>query len=77
MELLGNIGRRKIYYTAVRNNPGWKSALPGADWVVFTIANISDEDLVPPAVKVCVDKNVSYACSAGSIASRTEDYFDE
>ena len=77
MEFLGRIQKRKIYYVQVRNNPQWKSSLPNKDWVVFTIANKEDEELVPPAVKVCLDKSVCYTCSAGTLAHRTEDYFDE
>lgn len=77
MELIGRINRRKIYYIQIRNNSEWKSSLPKNDWVVFTIANKEDEELVPPAVKICMDKNVSYTCSAGTLAHWTEQYFDE
>ncbi|WP_245758225.1 hypothetical protein [Bizionia echini] len=51
--------------------------MPKNDWVVFTIANKEDEELVPPVVKICMDKNVSYTCSAGTLAHWTEQYFDE
>ncbi|MEO1033265.1 MAG: hypothetical protein AAFX55_17810 [Bacteroidota bacterium] len=77
MELIGKINRRKIYYVQIRNNSEWKSSLPKNDWVAFTIANKEDEELVPPCVKVCMDKNVSYICSAGTLAHWTENYFDE
>ena len=77
MELLGRINRRKIYYVQIRNNSEWKSLLPINDWVAFTIANKEDEELVPPVVKVSMDKNVSYTCSAGTLAHWTEQYFDE
>lgn len=77
MELLGRIYRRKIYYVQVRNNPEWKNSLPKIGWIVFTIANKEDEELVPPAVKICMDKNVAYTCSAGTLAYWTEQYFDE
>jgi hypothetical protein len=77
MELIGEINRRKIYYIQVRNNPEWKSSLPKNDWVVFTIANKEDEELVPSAVKICMDKNASSICSAGTLAHWTESYFDE
>jgi hypothetical protein len=77
MELIGRIYNRKIYYVHIRNNPEWKSSLPKKDWVVFTIANEEDEELVPPAVKICMDKNVLYTCSAGTLARLTETYFDE
>lgn len=77
MECIGRINRRKIYYVQIRNNPNWKSALPNVDWVAFTIADIEDDELVPPAVKICMDKNVSYTCSAGNLGHMTEQYFDE
>lgn len=77
MQFIGRINRRKIYYVQVRNNTEWKFSLPNKDWVAFTIANEEDEELVPPAVKTCMDKNVSYTCSAGTLANWTENYFDE
>ncbi|PWJ32495.1 hypothetical protein [Sediminitomix flava] len=77
MELIGRINRRKIYYVQIRNNSEWKSSLPKNDWVAFTIADKEDEELVPPSVKICMDKNVSYTCSAGTLAHWTENYFDE
>lgn len=77
MELIGRINRRKIYYVQIRNNSEWKSSLPKNDWVAFTIADKEDEELVPPTVKICMDKNVSYTCSAGTLAHWTENYFDE
>jgi len=77
MEFIGRINKRKVYYVEIRNNSEWKSALPKNDWIAFTIANKEDEELVPPAVKVCMDKNVSYTCSAGKFGHMTEQYFDE
>lgn len=77
MELIGRINRRKIYYLQIRNNSEWKSSLPKNDWVAFTIANKEDEELVPPSVKVFMNRNVSYTCSAGTLANWTENYFDD
>lgn len=77
MELIGRIERRKIYYLQIRNNLTWKNSLPKRDWVVFTIANKEDEELVPPTVKECIDRNVSYTCSVGNYAHMTEEFFDE
>ncbi|MEJ8591626.1 hypothetical protein JSO54_10320, partial [Riemerella anatipestifer] len=77
MELIGRIDNRKIYYVQIRNNSEWRFSLPKNDWVVFIIANKEDEELVPPTVKICMDKNVSYICSAGTLAQWTEKYFDE
>lgn len=77
MELIGRINKRKIYYVQIRNNSEWKFSLPKNDWVAFTTANKEDEELVPPAVKICMDKNVSYTCSAGILGHMTEQYFDE
>ena len=77
MELIGRIDKRKIFYLPVRSNPGWKISLPKQDWIALTIANPEDEEMVPPAVNICLDRNVSYTCSVGELAHRTEDYFDE
>ena len=77
MELLGRINKRKIYYTKRRNNPEWNLSLPKNDWIAFTISNKEDEELVPPVVNICLDKNVLYACNAGEFGSQTEDYFLE
>lgn len=77
MEFIGRINRRRVYYVPIRNNPEWKSSLPKNDWVVFTIADKEDEEWIPPVVKICLDQNVSYTCSTGGLAHRTEDYFDE
>lgn len=77
MELIGRINYRKIYYLQVRNNPHWKTSLPKSDWVAFIIANEEDEELIPPVLKVCINNDVSYTCSAGTLADKTENYFDE
>lgn len=77
MKLIGRINRKKIYYIQIRNNPNWKSDLPKNDWIAFTIANEEDEELIPPIVQICIDKNVSYTSSTGEFASGTENYFDE
>jgi hypothetical protein len=77
MELLGQIGKRKIYYTQVRNNSSWKNSLPKNNWIAFTISNNEDEELIPSAVNVILDKNIIYACNSGEFASKAEDYFLE
>ncbi len=68
MELIGTVNERKIFYVQIRNNTGWKSLLPKGDWVAFTIADKEDQELVPSAVKVCLDTNVSYMYSTGTLA---------
>ncbi|WP_431137378.1 hypothetical protein [Psychroserpens mesophilus] len=77
MELIGKIGRRKIYYVQIRNNSEWKSSLPKKDWIAFTISNNEDKELIYSAVNVILNKNVLYACNAGEFGSQTEDYFLE
>lgn len=77
MELIGRIKRRKIYYVQIRNNSTWEKSMPKKDWVAFMIANKEDEELVPLIVKECLNRNVSYTCSAGNYANMTEDFFDE
>ena len=77
MELLGGIERKLIYYIKIRDTPNWGELLPTDGWVAFTIANTEDRKLVPDAVKVCLDKNMKYSCSAGTLAHWTEQCFDE
>ena len=77
MELIGKIENRKIYYIQIRNNLKWIKAVPKRVWIVFTIANEEDEELIPKIVKECLDRNVSYSCSAGNYAKMTEEFFDE
>ncbi len=77
MQLIGRIGRRKIYYVQIRNNATWKITMPKKDWLAFTIANDEDEELVPTVVKACLDRNVAYTCSVGTYAAMTEAFFDE
>ena len=77
MELLGRINKREIFYVKRRNNPDWKFSLPRNNWIAFTISNNEDEEMIPPAVNVCLDKNVLYVCNAGEFGSQAEDYFLE
>lgn len=77
MEFIGQIKRRKIYYVQIRNNSEWKSKLPNNDWLAFTITNEEDIELIPPAVKTCLDRNVLYTCSAGDSAHFAELYFED
>lgn len=77
MEYIGRVNRRKVYYVQIRNNSNWKSSLPKNNWIAFTIANKEDEELLPPTVKICLDKNVTYTCSTGTLAHWSEQYFDE
>ena len=77
MELIGSIANRKIYYLPIRNNSTWQASMPISDWVVLTIADREDADLVPMVVKACLNSKVSYTCSVGAYAVMTEAYFDE
>ena len=77
MELIGSIGRRKVYYIQIRNNATWEASMPVRDWVALTIANQEDTALVPRVIKACLNRNVSYTCSVGDFASMTEAFFDE
>lgn len=51
--------------------------LPKEEWVVFTIANKGDEELVYPVAKACIDHKVGAIYSAGELAYWTEQAFDE
>jgi hypothetical protein len=77
MELIGQVEERKIYYLPIRNNPTWKKIMPKGNWVAFTIANKEDKELVKLVVEECLNRNVSYTCSAGNYAYMTEELFDE
>lgn len=77
MELIGQIEERKIYYLPIRNNSTWKKNMPKRAWIAFTIANEEDEELVPQIVAECLNRNVSYTCSAGNSAYMTEGLFDD
>ena len=63
-------------YTNIRENSNWVNRSPNVDWVVFAIADNGDRDLLDDLVSNCLDKNVSYTCSAGQLASVTEWLFD-
>ena len=69
MEFISRIKHRKAYYIPVRNNPNWKKGLPKNDWIVFIVANQEDEEILPSITKICIDKNVSYACCVGTVMS--------
>lgn len=77
MELIGQIQRRKIYYTDLQKDPNWYLKLPQKDWVVFSISHAVDEERIPLMVKHCLDKNVSSSCSVGELAHRAKLFFDE
>ena len=60
----------------MRTAPDWFDKLPLDNWVVFTIADKQDEDLLTSAVPKCMDKLVAYTCSAGQLAGLGEHLFD-
>jgi hypothetical protein len=74
---LGHIKYRKILYTNIRADQNWSNTLPTDNWIVFTIADDPDQDLINEAVDLCIDKSVCYVCCAGKLSSLTEDIFDE
>lgn len=76
MITLGNIDDRQILYIHVRTDPHWDEKLPLDNWVVFTIADRQDEELLMDAVPKCMDKLVTYICSAGQLAGLGEQLFD-
>jgi hypothetical protein len=77
MEPLGEIRDRQILYSNIRADQNWSNALPTENWIVFTIADDLDRELINEAVELCLDKSVCYICCAGRLASLTEDIFDE
>ena len=77
MELLGKVGRRAVYYLAIRNNPAWKTSLPSEEWIVFTVANEADREMIHPVAKACIDHKAGAICCAGELAHFTEQAFEE
>ena len=73
---LGQIGDRQILYINVRTDPNWFDKLPEDNWIVFTISDNQDEKLLTDAVPKCIDRLVSYTCSAGQLAGLAEHLFD-
>ena len=76
MELLGNIKDRQILYTNIRADQNWSTVLPIDNWIIFTIADDIDRELIHEIVKVSLDKLVCYICCAGKLAGFTENIFD-
>ena len=77
MEILGQVNSREIQYINIRFHPNWSEQLFFKSWVAFTVADIQDRELLNEVTMKCLDKGVLYTCSAGQLASETEDYFDQ
>ncbi len=77
MEQIGAIDNREILYLSTQNNPEWSNLLPSEKWVVFTIADNENKEILGESTVRILDKNVAYTCSAGELAGLTEQYFDE
>jgi len=77
MESIGKIKNREIFYISIRDNLEWQNLLPTEKWVAFTIADHEDKEMLYDCTIGILNKNVTYTCSAGKLASMTEDYFDE
>lgn len=77
MERIGKINDREIFYIPIRDNSEWLSLLPTEKWIAFTIADNEDKEMLHECTIGILNQNVTYTCSAGELASLTEDYFDE
>jgi hypothetical protein len=77
MELIGQVREREVYYCNIRETTDWSLHLPREPWIAFTIFDNGDRELIDDIVKKCLDTPVCYTCSAGELASLTEDWFDE
>jgi hypothetical protein len=77
MELLGQIKERQIFYCNIRSEEKWFDSVDFENWIAFTIADNDDQQFLHDMSARCLDKGVCYSCSAGQLASLTEDYFDE
>jgi hypothetical protein len=77
LELLGQISERQVFYCNIRSDENWFDKINFDNWIAFTIADDEDKELLNDMTSHCLDKGVCYTCSAGQLASLTEDYFDE
>ena len=77
MENIGKINDKEIFYISIRDNSNWFTVLPTKKWIAFTIVDTKDKEMLNKCTEKILDRNVSYTCSAGELASLTEDYFDE
>ena len=77
MEHIGKINDREIFYISIRENLNWLNMLPSEKWVAFTIADNNDKEMLHECTIGILNKNVTNTCSAGELASLTEDYFLE
>ena len=77
MERIGKINDREIFYISTKDKLEWLDLLPTEKWVVFTIADKENKEILYESTAKILDKNVTYTCSAGELAGLTEQYFDE
>lgn len=77
MERIGKINNRDVFYISTNDNSNWLDLLPTEKWVVFTIADKENKEILSESTAKILNKNVTYTCSAGELAGLTEQYFDE
>ncbi len=77
MFILGIINKRQILYCNIRKNADWINQLPQNHWILFSITNNEDKDLINDTIEICVDKKVGYTCAVGELSVYVEDCFDE
>ena len=77
MERIGKINDREIFYISTKDKSEWLNLIPTEKWVVFTIADKENKEILHESTSQILDKNVTYTCSAGELAGLTEQYFDE
>jgi hypothetical protein len=77
MENIGKINDRDIFYISTKDHSDWLNLVPTKHWVVFTIADEENKEILHEGITQILDRNVIYTCSAGELAALTEKYFDE
>jgi hypothetical protein len=77
MELFGESNHRQVFYLNIHRDGEWFSKLPDEKWIVFTISDEKDIQLISMIVDKCLNKNVGYICCAGKTCELTHDIFDE
>ena len=77
MERIGKINDREIFYISTKDKSEWLNLIPTEKWVVFTITDKENKEILHESTSHILDNNVTYTCSAGELAGLTEQYFDE
>ena len=77
MERLGKINDKNILYVYWEDINKSRSELPTQNWLVFVIGNDKLETEYLKLAKICIDRKVLFACTAGKECQLIHDTFDQ